>query len=81
MKIDVSNGEIIDKLTILEIKLDRIDDQDKIKNIKKEYDILHAHFIFPDGILASLVSKYTGIPFVITTHGSDVPGYNPDRYL
>ena len=40
MKIDVSNGEIIDKLTILEIKLDRIDDQDKIKNIKKEYDIL-----------------------------------------
>jgi len=48
---------------------------------ENSYDIIHAHFIFPDGILASLVSKFTGIPFVITTHGSDVPGYNPDRFL
>lgn len=40
MKIEVSNGEIIDKLTILEIKLERISDQDKLENIKTEYDIL-----------------------------------------
>jgi glycosyltransferase involved in cell wall biosynthesis len=48
---------------------------------KNSYDIIHAHFILPDGILAYLVSKFTGIPFVITTHGSDVPGYNPDRFI
>lgn len=36
MKIEVSNGEIVDKLTILEIKLDRIQDPEKIKNIVKE---------------------------------------------
>ena len=48
---------------------------------KNSYDFIHAHFIFPDGILAYLVSKFTGIPFVITTHGSDVPGYNPDRFI
>jgi len=40
MKIEVSNGEIIDKLTILQIKLEMISDKIKIDNIKKEYDSL-----------------------------------------
>lgn len=40
MKIEVSNGEIIDKLTILEIKLKEISDPKKLANIQKEYDSL-----------------------------------------
>ena len=40
MKIEVSNGEIIDKLTIIQIKLERIIDDAKLLNIKKEYDEL-----------------------------------------
>lgn len=40
MKIEVSNGEIIDKLTIIRIKLERIKDKVKIVNLKKEYDEL-----------------------------------------
>jgi len=48
---------------------------------KKNYDIIHAHFVFPDGILAYLLSQQTGIPYIITTHGSDVPGFNPDRFV
>lgn len=40
MKIEVSNGEIIDKFTILAIKLIYIEDEKKIKNMQKEYDIL-----------------------------------------
>jgi hypothetical protein len=40
MKIEVSNGEIIDKLTILQIKIERINDASKLKNLKKEYDEL-----------------------------------------
>lgn len=40
MKIEVSNGEIIDKYTILEIKLSEIKDPDKLKNIQHEYDVL-----------------------------------------
>lgn len=40
MKIEVSNGEIIDKLTIIQIKLERIKDKSKIGNLQKEYDIL-----------------------------------------
>lgn len=42
MKIEVSNGEIIDKLTILEIKLQKIRDKEKLANIRKEHEILSA---------------------------------------
>lgn len=40
MKIEVSNGEIIDKLTIIQIKLERIKDKAKLENLQKEYNIL-----------------------------------------
>src|SRR5450759_2651151 len=40
MKIEVSNGEIIDKVTILQIKLEHIKDKAKLVNLKKEYDEL-----------------------------------------
>lgn len=40
MKIEVSNGEIADKLTIIELKLERISDPGKIRNLKKEHAIL-----------------------------------------
>jgi hypothetical protein len=40
MKIEVSNGEIIDKLTIIQIKLERIKDVEKVRNLKKEFDEL-----------------------------------------
>jgi len=40
MKIEVSNGEIIDRLTILQIKIERISDDEKLRNLRKEYDDL-----------------------------------------
>jgi|TARA_B110000908_G_scaffold154221_1_gene191372 hypothetical protein len=40
MKIEVSNGEIMDKLTILAIKLEMITNEAKLKNVQKEYDTL-----------------------------------------
>jgi len=40
MKIEVSNGEIIDKLTIIQIKLERISDREKLKNLKREFNEL-----------------------------------------
>jgi hypothetical protein len=40
MKIEVSNGEIIDKLTIVQIKLERIKEGSKLANLQREYDIL-----------------------------------------
>lgn len=40
MKIKVSVGEIVDKFTILEIKLAHAKDKQQKKNIKKEYNYL-----------------------------------------
>jgi glycosyltransferase involved in cell wall biosynthesis len=45
-----------------------------------DYEINHTHFIFPDGILSALIKRFTGLPYIITAHGSDVPGYNPNRF-
>jgi hypothetical protein len=39
--IQVSIGELIDKLSILQIKLNNIQNEDKLKLIKHEYSILH----------------------------------------
>jgi len=41
MKIEVSNGEIVDKLTIIEIKLEHIKNEQKLANLKVEYEILN----------------------------------------
>jgi hypothetical protein len=40
MNIEVSHGEIVDKLTILQIKKENITDSTKLDNIIKEYDYL-----------------------------------------
>lgn len=37
MKIEVSIGEALDKLSILSIKMDKIKEQKKLENISKEY--------------------------------------------
>ncbi len=44
------------------------------------FDVCHTHFIIPTGILARWMNKNYSIPFIITAHGSDVPGFNPDRF-
>ncbi|OGU77191.1 MAG: hypothetical protein A2V93_12510 [Ignavibacteria bacterium RBG_16_34_14] len=48
---------------------------------KNNYDINHTHFVYPDGILAYIVNKLTHLPYILTAHGSDVPGYNPNRFV
>ena len=40
VKIDISIGELVDKVTILEIKLERIKSEKKIINIRNEYNTL-----------------------------------------
>ena len=37
MKVDISNGELLDKLSILELKLKNIKDDKKLINIKNEH--------------------------------------------
>ena len=40
--VPVSPGEVLDKITILEIKSERMDDPDKIANVKRELELLQA---------------------------------------
>lgn len=35
-------------------------------------DLIHAHWLLPNGLLASVVSRRTGVPFSVSVHGSDV---------
>lgn len=41
MKIEVSNGEILDKYSILEIKKSKIKDKNKLHNINKEIKLIY----------------------------------------
>lgn len=42
----------------------------RIKQLIEEYrpDVVHAQYIFPDGLLAAWIKRKYGIPYVITTH-------------
>lgn len=40
--IPASPGELLDKLTILDIKLERITDPDKLANVRREHELLTA---------------------------------------
>ena len=41
MKVEVSNGELMDKLSILELKLKNIDDPKKLRNVNTEFNELN----------------------------------------
>tara|TARA_R110001592_G_scaffold5068_1_gene28158 strand:+ start:9575 stop:9958 length:384 start_codon:yes stop_codon:yes gene_type:complete len=44
MKIEISTGELMDKLSILEIKMQKIEDPKKSANVEKELKELNKHF-------------------------------------
>ena len=48
---------------------------------RTRHDIIHAHFMIPTAPLAWLAARLTGRPFIVTCHGSDVPGHNPQRFV
>jgi glycosyltransferase involved in cell wall biosynthesis len=42
-------------------------------------DLIHVHFAVPAGALAWLLSKLTGIPYLLTVHLGDIPGGVPEK--
>jgi glycosyltransferase involved in cell wall biosynthesis len=44
------------------------------------YDINHTHFVIPTGVVSYWLYRKTGLPYLITAHGSDIPGFNPNRF-
>jgi hypothetical protein len=42
-------------------------------------DLIHAHFAVPAGAATFILSKITGIPYVLTIHDGDVPDAAPEK--
>lgn len=42
ISVEIAPGELIDKITILEIKLERMDDAEKLRNVRIEWETLTA---------------------------------------
>ena len=42
-------------------------------------DVIHAHFAVPAGAAAFLLSRLSGVPYVLTAHLGDVPGAVPEK--
>ena len=45
MKIEISHGELVDKISILDIKLLKIDNEDKLVNVKNEHETLYPYVL------------------------------------
>ena len=44
----------------------------KLIRIGFDFDLIDAHYYYPDGVAAGLISKWTGKPFLVTARGSDL---------
>ncbi len=58
MKIEVSNGELLDKMSILEIKLERISDPGKLSNVRQEYEVVRP---LADAIIPLVMRYYDNL--------------------
>jgi hypothetical protein len=62
--VPVSPGEVLDKITILEIKSERIKDADKLVNVKRELELLQAawkKFVDEDETVQQIHAKLKSI--------------------
>ena len=48
---------------------------------KERIDFVHAHFVIPSAVVAYILKKICGVPYIITPHGSDIPGYDPELFV
>ncbi len=72
---EVSPGELFDKLTILEIKIERIADAEKLANVKKEYKILSEirdKEVSPSNPLSRLVAQLKAVNETLWTIEDDI---------
>lgn len=58
MKIEISNGELLDKLSILEIKLEKIRDPAKLDNIRGEYLLIRP---LGDKLITTVETQYKSL--------------------
>lgn len=42
-----------------------------LREVRRGVDAIHAHWLVPAGLVAAVVARATGVPFVLTVHGAD----------
>lgn len=45
-----------------------------------DYGLIYGTCILPGGFVARELHRRTGLPYIVTTSGSDVPGHNPRKF-
>ncbi len=56
VKVDLSVGELVDKITILEIKSERIEDEEKLINVNKELSVLRT--VYSEAVRVDISDEY-----------------------
>ncbi len=46
--------------------------EDRLQKSRAYPDLIHAHFIWPNGFVGAMLKKEYGIPLVVTAHGYDI---------
>ena len=60
-------------------KVQRIE-QDLLERIRPDsFDIVHAHFLYSDGVAAARIAERAGVPLVVTVRNTDVYRFMPLR--
>jgi glycosyltransferase involved in cell wall biosynthesis len=49
--------------------------------MSEQLDVVHAHWLIPNGLIGSLVARWHGLPLVVSLHGSDVAVAERSRAL
>jgi glycosyltransferase involved in cell wall biosynthesis/ubiquinone/menaquinone biosynthesis C-methylase UbiE len=39
---------------------------------RDQCEVIHAHWVLPNGAVAAIVSRLTGVPYLVSLHGSDI---------
>lgn len=47
---------------------------------KESFDLIHAHWIIPQGLIAYLCKKILKTPYIVSIHGSDIFSFNNSLY-
>ncbi|RKZ15942.1 hypothetical protein DRQ50_06900 [bacterium] len=64
LKVEVSVGELLDKITILEIKSERIDDPAKLVNVRRELELLRDTWNASPLAATDVAAEVTGLKTV-----------------
>lgn len=61
IKVDLAYGELLDKMTILQIKSERITDENKLSNVNKELDLLNDLWKLDKKSSVDIASEFTAL--------------------